>query len=237
MKRTDFIPDPEYDIGIDEVIWEYYNGNDWRKLPESDRYSKVFRAASDQLERKTEITFNCPGDLTPVLVGAVEGRYIRARILKMNASTGGTDFVALYISNKKGKSIWSYVFIFNSIILLIFGFMFGWIHAGYSILFQFISTRTIDSFYHRYERVTLQVTTKKAQAVMDKYIKNYRHGISCVEAIGGYSHEKMYLLHTVVSSYEVLDIVELMKTVDSHIIVNVIKTENFFGGFYRPPID
>ena len=84
MKRTDFIPDPEYDIGIDEVIWEYYNGNDWRKLPESDRYSKVFRAASDQLERKTEITFNCPGDLTPVLVGAVEGRYIRARILKMN---------------------------------------------------------------------------------------------------------------------------------------------------------
>ena len=26
-------------------------------------------------------------------------------------------FVALYISNKKGKSIWSYVFIFNSIIL------------------------------------------------------------------------------------------------------------------------
>ena len=53
---------------------------------------------------------------------------------------------------------------------------------------------------------------------MDKYIKNYRHGISCVEAIGGYSHEKMYLLHTVVSSYEVLDIVELMKTVDSHII-------------------
>ena len=160
-----------------------------------------------------------------------------ASILKMNASTGGTDFVALYISNKKGKSIWSYVFIFNSIILLIFGFMFGWIHAGYSILFQFISTRTIDSFYHRYERVTLQVTTKKAQAVMDKYIKNYRHGISCVEAIGGYSHEKMYLLHTVVSSYEVLDIVELMKTVDSHIIVNVIKTENFYGGFYQQPIE
>ena len=158
-------------------------------------------------------------------------------VLRGNASTGGTDFVALYISNKKGKSIWSYVFIFNSMILLIFGFMFGWIHAGYSILFQFISTRTIDSFYHRYERVTLQITTKKAQEVMNKYIKNYRHGISCVEAIGGYSHEKMYLLHTVVSSYEVLDIVELMKTVDSHIIVNVVKTENFYGGFYQQPIE
>ena len=175
--------------------------------------------------------------LLNITFGGVSYGLMAVLVLRGNASTGGTDFIAHYISNKKGKSIWEYVFVFNTLILMIFGSMFGWIHAGYSILFQFISTRTIDSFYHRYERVTLQVTTKKAQAVMDKYIKNYRHGISCVEAIGGYSHEKMYLLHTVVSSYEVLDIVELMKTVDSHIIVNVIKTENFFGGFYRPPID
>ena len=175
--------------------------------------------------------------LLNITFGGVSYGLMAVLVLRGNASTGGTDFIALYISNKKGKSIWEYVFVFNTLILMIFGSMFGWIHAGYSILFQFISTRTLDSFYHRYERVTLQVTTKKAQAVMDKYIKNYRHGISCVEAIVGYSHEKMYLLHTVVSSYEVLDIVELMKTVDSHIIVNVIKTENFFGGFYRPPID
>ena len=84
MKRADFIPDPEYDIGISEVIWEYYNGNDWRKLPESDRYAAVFQASSDQLEKKTEITFICPEDLAPVLVQSVEGRYIRVRILKMN---------------------------------------------------------------------------------------------------------------------------------------------------------
>ena len=49
--------------------------------------------------------------------------------------------------------------------------MFGWIHAGYSILFQFISTKTIDSFYHRYERVTLQITTKKSKEIVEAYIK------------------------------------------------------------------
>ena len=157
--------------------------------------------------------------------------------LRGNASTGGTDFVALYVSNKKGKSIWGYVFIFNAFILMIFGSMFGWIHAGYSILFQFISTKTIDSFYHRYERVTLQITTKKAQEIIDTYIQHYRHGISCIEAIGGYSKEPMQLLHTVVSSYEVQDIVDLMREVDPHLIMNVIKTENFYGGFYQQPIE
>ena len=99
--------------------------------------------------------------------------------LRGNASTGGTDFIALYVSNKKGKAIWEYVFLFNTVILIIFGFMFGWEHAGYSILFQFISTRTIDSFYHRYERVTLQVTTTHAQKVINAYVQQYRHGISC----------------------------------------------------------
>lgn len=157
--------------------------------------------------------------------------------LKGNASTGGTDFIALYISNRQGKSIWGYVFLFNTMILGIFGSMFGWEYAGYSILFQFISTKTIDSFYHRYERVTLQITTLHPQEIIDCYIQNYRHGISKINAVGGYSQKEMALLHTVVSSYEVQDIVDLLRKVDSHIIVNVLKTENFFGGFYQAPLD
>lgn len=157
--------------------------------------------------------------------------------LRGNASTGGTDFIALYVSNKTGRSIWEYVFAGNVVILCIFGLMFGWIYAGYSILFQYIATKAIAAFHHRYERVTLQITTSKAKAVMKAYVNRYRHGISCVEAIGGYSHKKMNLLHTVVSSYEVPDIVTLMREEDPHIIVNMIKTENFYGGFYQAPFE
>ena len=55
--------------------------------------------------------------------------------------------------------------------------------------------------------------------------------------MGGYSQKPMNLLHTVVSSYEVQDIIDLMREVDPKVIVNVLKTENFFGGFYQAPID
>ena len=72
---------------------------------------------------------------------------------------------------------------------------------------------------------------------MKKYVSQYHHGISCVEAIGGYSHKKMYLLHTVISSYEINDIVQLIQDVDEHVIINVFKTENFYGGFYRESLD
>lgn len=157
--------------------------------------------------------------------------------LRGNASTGGTDFIALYVSNKTGKSIWEYVFAGNVVILCIFGYLFGWIYAGYSILFQFVSTKAIGAFHHRYERVTLQITTVNAEEVIKAYVSQYRHGISCVEAVGGYSHKKMYLLHTVVSSYEVNDIIQIMIEKDPHLVVNMFRTEDFHGGFYRAPIE
>ena len=157
--------------------------------------------------------------------------------LRGNASTGGMDFIALYVSNKVGKSIWQYVFGFNALMLCIFGVLSEWKDVGYSILLQFISTKTIDSFYHRFKRVTLQITTEKGNEVVGAYVAKYRHGISVMEGHGGYSGRKMSLLHTVVSSYEVHDIVRLLKQVDGRIIVNVIPTEDFVGGFYRKPLE
>ena len=96
---------------------------------------------------------------------------------------------------------------------------------------------TISSFHHRYERVTLQITTQKGEEIIDEYVKEYRHGISCIDAVVGFSKKKMNLLHTVVSSYEVNEITKLIKKIDSKVIINVLKTETFFGGFYQRPLD
>ena len=157
--------------------------------------------------------------------------------LRGNASTAGTDFIALWVSNKIGKSIFEYVFVFNSVLLLIFGYMFGWKYAGYSILFQFISTKTIDSFYKRYKLVTLEITTYHPKEICKAYIKHYRHGLSEVAGIGGYEHKELSLIHTVISFYELHDAIHLIKKIDPKAIINVISTERFVGHFYRQPLD
>ena len=160
-----------------------------------------------------------------------------ALALKAGASTGGTDFIALLVSNRTGKTIWGFVFAGNCLVLVIFGAMFGWDNAAYAIVFQFISTKSIDSFYHRYDRVTLQVTTKYADEIMTAYIERFQHGISCAEIIGGYSREKMYLLHAVVSTYESEDIVKLMRDIDPGVVINILRTDNFIGGWWHGHVD
>lgn len=157
--------------------------------------------------------------------------------LRGNASTGGTDFIALFVTNRTGQSIWTYVFFGNAVMYCFYGSIFGWKYAGYSIIFQFISTKMISAFHHRYEMVTLQATTMKGPEVVDAYIAHFRHGMSCVEAMGGYSKKRMYLLNTVLSSYEVNDAIHVMQEADEHVVINVLKTQQFVGRFYRAPME
>jgi len=172
-----------------------------------------------------------------VLFGGVLQGIAISIALKSGASTAGTDFIALMVSNRTGKTIWQYVFVFNCTILAIFGVIFGWEHAAYSIIFQFLSTKTIDSFYHRYDRVTLQITTEHGDAVLKAYSRIFHHGSTRFKAQGGYSGKPVDFIVTVVSAYEADDIVRFVRHIDPHAVINVCKTENFVGNFHRAPAD
>lgn len=84
MKRSDFRADPEYDVTVDEVIWEYYNGTGWARLFPDDRYSRIF--FPDSLIRGScqKVEFICPKDMEPLTVNSCRTWYIRARVLKVN---------------------------------------------------------------------------------------------------------------------------------------------------------
>ena len=172
-----------------------------------------------------------------VIFGGVLNGIAIAIALKSGASTAGTDFISLYVSNKTGKTIWPYVFAGNCCILAIFGSIFGWDHAAYSIVFQFISTKAIDGFYHRYNRSTLLITTKKPQEVARAYTDTLHHGASIIDATGAFSGEPVGIIHTVLSTYEVGDAIRLIRFVDPRAVVNVLKTDDFVGNFHRAGID
>ena len=172
-----------------------------------------------------------------VIFGGVLNGMACVIALKGNASSGGTDFIALYVSNKTGQSIWTQIFVCNCILYVVFGVLFGWMNAAYSTLFQFVTTRTISTFHHRFDRLTLQITTMKKDEVLKAYLASTKHGISWTEVTGGYSGKKMYMLTTVTSSYEAHEAVEVILEADPAAIINVMKTTQFFGKFYQAPMD
>lgn len=76
----------DYDITIDRVIWEYFNGSGWVRLFPGREYENLFDGEGGTYKQKRTITFICPKDMSPSLVNGIEDYFIRARVVKVNNS-------------------------------------------------------------------------------------------------------------------------------------------------------
>lgn len=83
MKRADFIPDPEYDITVEQVVWEYYNGAGWARLPLPEEWETLFSGSGKRAGRQVCISFSCPPDAALLEWQTAPTRYLRVRILRM----------------------------------------------------------------------------------------------------------------------------------------------------------
>ena len=63
--------------------------------------------------------------------------------LRARATSGGTDFIAIALSERKNIDAWNYILAGNAVMLTVAGLLFGWERALYSIIFQFTSTQTV----------------------------------------------------------------------------------------------
>ncbi len=156
--------------------------------------------------------------------------------LRGNASSGGMDFISMWISKKLNKSAWNYTMAVNASMLVIAGALFGWESALYSIIFQFCSTQVVNTFHIRYKKMTMFIVTSHPKLVIPLIQDAMHHGVTQLEGIGTYSGQPRTLLYTVVSISEAKILTHQIKEVDPSAFVNVTKTEMVEGRFYMEPI-
>lgn len=157
--------------------------------------------------------------------------------LKGKASSGGTDFISVFLSEKFNINSWNIVLGFNTIILLCAGLLFGFEQALYSIIFQFVSTQVIEKFHQRNQQITLMIISDKASSLADALLEFTHHGVTRFEGIGCYKGEKRSMLYMVVGADEVKDVTDFIKGIDDHAFINIMKTMGVKGNFYKEPID
>lgn len=153
------------------------------------------------------------------------------------ASSGGTDFIAIYLSNKLKQPSWNFVFGINVIILTSAGILFGFEAAMYSIIFQFVSTQMIERFHQRDQQATLFMITSIPESIEKKLMDYTHHGITRFEGKGCYLKEDKTMLYTVVGADEVKDVIHFVKEEDPNIFINIVKSEGVKGNFYQEPME
>ncbi len=168
--------------------------------------------------------------LCTIFGGIVNGFAISLCLLA-GATSGGTDFISIYVSEKTGRSIWNHIFIFNVVILIIFGLIFGWQRALYSIIFQFAGTQILNSLYKRYQKSTLLIISDKTDELIQIIREVTGHDATLFTGKGCYQGAERKMIYTVVSSDEEDKLLRSIKKADPFAFVNILQTKMLKGNF------
>ncbi len=157
-------------------------------------------------------------------------------ILKIGASTGGTDIVFQYLSMKFNGSFGKYSFAINAIIILIAGLTQGWETALYTIISIYITSVVIDKIHTVHQNLTLYIVTSKEDEMIKTLQQQLYRGITILEGRGAYSKNDKSVLMMVLSSYELYEALAVIKMVDEQAFTNVVQSEMVQGYFVKKEI-
>ncbi len=174
--------------------------------------------------------------LIAIFGGVINGFGI-SLCLSVDCTTGGTDFISIFLSQKKGMDTWNVILGINAVILILAGLLFGWDKALYSIMYQYASTEVLHILYKRYQKQTMLIITEKPQEIVDGIYSVAHHGATILKGEGGYTHEDRYIIYSVVSRDEVKKIMKVVTDAGGTAFVNTFKSDDVLGNFYHSPHD
>ncbi len=169
------------------------------------------------------------------IFGGILGSVSISISLISGASAGGTDFISIWLSEKKGIDAWNYILMANVVILGTAGILFGFDKALYSIIYQYASTQVIQMLFKRYQKDTLFIITDLPEAVYGRIRDITHHDATLIEATGCYQGADRSILYSVVGREQVDKVISSIKEIDPKAFINVINSDQISGRFYKKP--
>ena len=174
--------------------------------------------------------------LISIFGGIINGIAVSLCLL-MDATSGGIDFIAIYLY-KKGTDGFNVALYVNACILITAGALFGWERALYSIVFQYVSTTVIHLLYRKYQQTTLFIVTQVPDEISALIYNMTNHGSTIIYGRGSHEEDKeKSVVYSVITATQVTKLINAIKEKDPEAFVNVFKSERVSGKFYRIPED
>ena len=171
--------------------------------------------------------------LITIFGGIIDGAAISI-CLNYGATSGGTDFISIFLSEKRGIDSFGIILAFNAVVISIAGLNFGWDKALYSIIFQYVTTSVIHLLFKKYRQSTFFIVTETPDEVCKAIDSVSGHGATILKGEGSYEHSERNVVYSVVSSAQSKRVINAVHEVDPEAFINEVKTEKLKGNFYLP---
>jgi len=153
--------------------------------------------------------------------------------MKLGASTGGLDIIAMILARLRDQPVGIYFLLLNAIIILMAGIMYEPENALYTLLTLYVTTVVIDTLHTRHEKATAMIITKKADELQQAIQQTMVRGITIIPVIGAYTKEDMHMLYVVITRFELYGLEQTIKEIDPQAFTNIVQTTGVLGFFRR----
>lgn len=169
--------------------------------------------------------------LLAALFGAVFSGIGMGLVLRSKATTGGTDMVAALIQkHMRHHSVVSIMQFIDGAIVVVGLFVFGVRPTLYAIVAIFVTTKVSDTFLEgfNYSKAAF-IITEHYDEVASKIMEELDRGVTGLDAKGMYTGNEKCVLYCVVSRKEIVDVKEIVHSIDSKAFVIVSDVREVLG--------
>ena len=173
--------------------------------------------------------------LTNCVLGGILVGFSLGIVLTCGCSTGGLDILGLWLAKKgKGFSVGRFSLSFNALLYTLCAVLFGLRAAIYSIIYTVFCALFIDRGHQQNINVQVLIFTRDADPELPRSIMSrLGRGVTYWEGKGAYTESDMRVLCVCVSKFEVAELQETVRELDSHAFFIVQEGVRIGGNFLR----
>ncbi|MDO5755256.1 MAG: YitT family protein [Tissierellia bacterium] len=168
--------------------------------------------------------------LLNMLVGILISAAGVAMVINQNASTGGTDIVAMILKKFFNLDIGKGLYIADFITVVVGGMAFGKEIFMYSFFGILINSFVVDKAIAGFNtKVNMFITSTHPFEINDYIIKEINRGSTIYNALGGYSLEDRHIINTIVSRGQYIRIKNKVKEIDPKAFISISYVSEVLG--------
>jgi uncharacterized membrane-anchored protein YitT (DUF2179 family) len=136
-------------------------------------------------------------------------------MLKVGASSGGTDVISMIMKKKANIPVGSFSFYFNVIVLGLSLFFFDLKIALYTFISMWVSGRMVDYVLEGLNRKkSVTIISDKNDIIASRIMEELHRGVTYLVGEGGFTGEKKLVISSIVNNFENAKIKEILAEVD-----------------------
>ena len=157
-----------------------------------------------------------------------------AILFHVNASSGGTDIIAMLVKKYSHMHIGLALGIADLVVALAACFTFGMETGLFSLFGLFLKSYMVDAVMDNLRTYKVfQIVTDNPDPVCNFIMKDLHHSATLIDGVGCFTHENRKIIMTVINRHQAIRLQLFVRATDPHSFITITSSSEIVGKGFR----